>query len=126
MFSPAIGDGSWPSYLAAGVRANDAVVILCAQKLTSWQLREDLTDLKRDECISLRYSLGPHELPMVAVQTVLLEGHRRSSDERNWTASQVLPDRADRRVLFEPRLRRSAHHPPVRPRSRHPQRTTPR
>ncbi len=31
---PAIGDGSWPSYLAAGVSANDAAVILCAQKET--------------------------------------------------------------------------------------------
>jgi hypothetical protein len=34
------------------VRANDAAVILCAQKLTTCLLREDLTDLKRDECKS--------------------------------------------------------------------------
>ncbi len=127
MFSPAIGDGSWPSYLAAGVRANDAAVILNAQKLASWQLREDLTDLKRDDCKSA-YGIdsGRTSYQLLAVQAVLLGGHRRSSDERNWTTSQVLPDRADRRGLFEPRLRRSAHHPPVRPRSRHPQRTTPR
>ena len=112
MFSPAIGDGSWPSYLAAGVRANDAAVILCAQKLTSWQLREDLTDLKRDDCKSA-YGIdsGHTSYRLLAVQAVLLRGHRRSSDERNWTTSQVLPDRADRRGLFEPRLRRSAHHP---------------
>jgi hypothetical protein len=73
MFSPAIGDGSWPSYLAAGVRANDAVVILCAQKLTSWQLREDLTDLKRDECTSA-YGIhsGRTSYLLLAVQTVLL------------------------------------------------------
>ena len=57
MFSPAIADGSWPSYLAAGVRANEAVVILRAQELTSWQLREDLTDLKRDDCKSA-YGIG--------------------------------------------------------------------
>ena len=127
MFSPAIGDGSWPSYLAAGVRANDAAVILHAQKLTSWQLREDLTDLKRDDCKSA-YGIdsGRTSYRLLAVQTVLLKGHRRSPDERNWTASQVLPDRADRGGLFEPRLRGSAHHPLVRPSSRHPQRTTPR
>ncbi len=127
MFSPAIGDGSWSSYLAAGERANDAAVILCAQKLTSWQLREDLTDLKRDECKSA-YGIhwGRTSYRLLAVQTVLLRGHRRSSDVRNWTASQVLPDRTDRGGLFEPRLRRKAHHPPVRPGSRHPQRTTPR
>jgi hypothetical protein len=96
MFSPAIGDGSWPSYLAAGVRANDTAVILCAQKLTSWQLREDLTDLKRDECKSA-YGIhsGRTSYRLLAVQTVLLRGHRRSSDERNWTASQLLPDRTD-------------------------------
>ena len=48
--------------MAARVRANDAAVILCAQKLTSWQLREDLTDLKRDECKS---AYGVHSLPIV-------------------------------------------------------------
>ena len=89
MFSPAIGDGSWPSYLAAGVRANDAAVILGAQKLTSWQLREDLTNLKRDECKSA-YGIhsGRTSYRLLAVQTVLLKRHRRSPDERNWTASQ--------------------------------------
>ena len=79
MFSPAIGDGSWPSYLAARVRANDAAVILCAQKLTSWHLREDLTDLKRDECKSA-YGIdsGRTSYRLLAVQTVLLKGNRRS------------------------------------------------
>lgn len=89
MFSPAIGDGSWPSYLAARVRANDAAVILCAQKLTSWQLREDLTDLKRDECKSA-YGVhsGRTSYRLLAVQTVLPKGRRRTPDKRNWTASQ--------------------------------------
>ena len=77
-----------------------------------------MTDLKRDDCKSA-YGIdsGHTSYRLLAVQAVLLRGHRRSSDERNWTASHVLPDRADRRGLFEPRLRRSAHHPPVRPKS---------
>jgi len=138
MFSPAIGDGSWPSYLAAGVRANDAAVILRAQKLTSWQLREDLTDLKRDDCKSA-YGIdsGRTSYRLLAVQAVLLRGHRRSSDERNWTASQqpniarmfARPSRPKGSVRTASPTQcppppgeakkspSSAHHPPVRPTS---------
>ena len=132
MFSPAIGDGSWPSYLAAGVRANDAAVILCAQKLTSWQLSEDLTDLKRDECKSA-YGVhsGRTSYRLLAVQTVLLRGHCRSPDERNWTASQqpnivkmfARPSRPKGSVRTASPTQ--CPPPPVRPRSHHPQRIPP-
>jgi hypothetical protein len=118
-------------YFQVGSRPRSLLRQACARKLTSWQPREDLTDLKRDECKSAHgIHSGSTSYRLLAMQTVLLDGHSRSPDERNLMASQQ-PNIA--RMFARPSRPKGSVRtasptqcppPPVRPRSRHPRRPT--